>query len=396
MQKAKPYLVLLQFTFGMNYRNVLLGTVTATHFANDGLDMILPVILPILVEKFSLSFFQMGLVITSYFLSASLLQPLLGYASDVTGGKKIYLCGGLLILAISLYLIQFASNFIFTAVIAFIAGVGYSIYHPEGMAFIGYFFKKRRGLGMGIHGLGGSAGRAFFPLITATFVSLYGLGPSLFFVLLIGLGVSLFAFWTLKEISTPIDKKFPLKQIGWIVILVTIIHALGSAFFYGTISFVPTFFVNVLNADIIWSGLSIFIMTLAGLITQPVGGYLSDHVGRRKVLAISSFGSGMGFFVFLMLSPPISLIALASTGFFMFLGFPMPATIISDIIPKEALSTNIGIVSGIGGIGAVISPIIVGKFADQIGLHQALFVPILFIILSGVLTLLLPENKNNY
>ncbi len=249
---------------------------------------------------------------------------------------------------------------------------------------------------MGIHGLGGSAGRAFFPLITATFVSLYGLGPSLFFVLLIGLGVSLFAFWTLKEISTPIDKKFPLKQIGWIVILVTIIHALGSAFFYGTISFVPTFFVNVLNADIIWSGLSIFIMTLAGLITQPVGGYLSDHVGRRKVLAISSFGSGMGFFVFLMLSPPISLIALASTGFFMFLGFPMPATIISDIIPKEALSTNIGIVSGIGGIGAVISPIIVGKFADQIGLHQALFVPILFIILSGVLTLLLPENKNNY
>ena len=380
----------------MKYRGVLLGTVTTAHFINDGLDMVLPVILPILVEKFSLSFFQMGLIFTCYFISASLLQPILGYASDVTGRKKLYLCGGLIIFAISLYLMQFAGNFIFTAAIAFTAGVGYSIYHPEGTAFIGYFVKERRGLGMGIHGIGGSAGRAFFPLITSTLASLYGLGASLLVIMLIGVSASLLAFWALQEIIAPMDRKFALKHIGHVIVLLTLIQALRTAFFYGTVSFIPTFFVNVLHADVIWSGLSIFIMTLAGLVTQPIGGYLSDLIGRREILAISPLASGIGFFAFLMLPPPLSLVALGLTGFFIFLGFPMSATIISDTVPKEALSANVGVVSGIGGVGAIISPIIVGRFADQVGLRMALFIPISFTVIGGALTFLLSEKKRHY
>ena len=381
----------------MNYRSVLLGTITTAHFVNDGLDMVLPVILPILVIRYSLSFFQMGLVITSYFISASLLQPLFGYASDVTGGKRIYLCSGLLILASSLYLMQFAGNFMFTAITAFSAGIGYSIYHPEGIAFIGHFVKKRRGLRMGIHGLGGSAGRTFFPLITSALASLYGLGTSLFVILLIGASTSLLTFWILKEISASIDRKarIRLKHIGRFVIFLALIQALRTAFFWGTVSFVPAFFMSVLKADVIWSGLSVFIMTFAGLVTQPIGGHLSDLIGRHKVLAISSFGSSLGFFAFLLLSPPLSLVALGLTGFFIFLGFPMTATIISDTVPKGALSVNVGIVAGIGGVGGIISPIIVGRLADQFGLHTALFVPISFMVLSGALILRLPEKKSH-
>ena len=181
-------------TFDMNYQNHLLATVSVTHYVNDGLEMVLPVILPILVERYSLTFFQMGLIITSYFISASFLQPIIGYASDITGRKKLYLCSGLILLAFSLYMMQFAHNFFLMATCAFTAGLGYAIYHPEVIAFIGYHVKDRRGLGLGIHGLGGSAGRAFFPLLTSTIASLFGLGISLLAALVIGISASLLAF----------------------------------------------------------------------------------------------------------------------------------------------------------------------------------------------------------
>ena len=376
----------------MNYQKLLLGTITTTHLINDGLDMVLPVILPILVEKYSLSFFQMGLIITSYFVSASILQPFIGYASDITGRKKFYLCFGLMLFAVSLYMMQFTGSFIFTALASFSAGIGYSIYHPEGVAFIGYYVKNKRGLGMGIHGFGGSAGKALFPLITSALVSIYGLGNSLFAILLLTTIATFFAFFILRDINESSNNKFRLNQIGRVIALLSIILTLRSAFFYGTVSFIPTFFVKVLQADIIWSGVSVFIMMFAGLITQPIGGYLSDIIGRRKVYLISSFVSGIGFFAFLTLSPPISLIMLGITGFFIFLGFPMTFAIISDTIPYENMSLNVGIVSGIGGVGSVLSPMIVGRLADYFGLHSALYLPISFTIIAGVLTLFLPNK----
>ena len=379
-------------TFDMNYQNHLLATVSVTHYVNDGLDMVLPVILPILVERYSLTFFQMGLIITSYFISASFLQPIIGYASDITGRKKLYLCSGLILLAFSLYMMQFAHNFFLMATCAFTAGLGYAIYHPEVIAFIGYHIKDRRGLGLGIHGLGGSAGRAFFPLITSTIASLFGLGISLLAALVIGIFASLLAFLILREISEPLEKRLDFKQVGGIVILLSVILALRSAFFYGTVSFVPTYFVKVLNSDMVWSGLSVFIMMIAGLVTQPIGGHLSDIFGRRKVYAVSSFISGIGFIVFLVLPLPISLVALGITGFFIFLGFPMTFAIISDTIPKETMSGNTGIVSGIGGIGSVLSPMMVGLLADHFGLYLALFIPISFTIIAGILTLFLPKK----
>ena len=376
----------------MNYQNRLLATVSVTHYVNDGLDMVLPVILPILVVRYSLTFFQMGLIITSYFISASFLQPIIGYSSDITGRKKLYLCSGLILLAFSLYMMQYAHNFILMAICAFTAGLGYAIYHPEVIAFIGYHIKDRRGLGLGIHGLGGSAGKAFFPLMTSTIASLFGLGISLLAALVIGLVVSLSAFLILREISEPLEQGFDFRQIGRIVILLSVILALRSAFFYGTVSFVPTYFVKVLNSDIVWSGFSVFIMTVAGLITQPIGGLLSDIFGRRRVYAVSSFFSGIGFIVFLALPLPISLVALAITGFFIFLGFPMTFAIISDTIPKETMSGNTGIISGIGGIGSVLSPMMVGLLADNFGLYLALFFPISFTIIAGLLTLFLPKK----
>jgi len=377
----------------MKYRSVLLGTLSTTHFVNDGLDMVLPVILPIIVEKLSLSFYQMGLIIASYTISSSFLQPIAGYASDITGRKKLYLCGGLFIFTLSLFLMQYANNLTLMISTAFAAGLGYSIYHPEGVAFIGYSIRERRGLSMGIHGFGGSAGRAFFPLLTSMIASLYGLKFSLWFILFAGVIVSLMALIFLQEINTTVEKSYIFKTIGPIIIILTIISILRKAFFYGTVSFIPTLFVNVFQADLIWSGASVFIMMIAGLVTQPIGGHLSDHIGRRKVFAISSFGTSVSFLAFLITTPPLSLIGLGLSGFFIFLGFPILFTMLSDIVPREALSANVGFVSGIGGIGAIVSPIIIGGFADRFGLQQSLFIPIAFIFVAGILTFLLPKDK---
>ena len=66
-----------------------LGITVVAHFVNDGLDVVLPLIMPILVAKYALNLFEAGVILTCYSATTVVSQPLLGYVSDITGHKKI-------------------------------------------------------------------------------------------------------------------------------------------------------------------------------------------------------------------------------------------------------------------------------------------------------------------
>src|SRR5690554_6744395 len=60
----------------------ILFAIAFAHFMNDLLQIIIPSIYPVLKEKYSLSFSQIGMITFVYQITASLLQPVVGNLTD--------------------------------------------------------------------------------------------------------------------------------------------------------------------------------------------------------------------------------------------------------------------------------------------------------------------------
>ncbi|MES2748413.1 MAG: MFS transporter, partial [Bacteroidota bacterium] len=60
----------------------ILFSISFAHLINDLIQALIPSIYPILKENYHLSFTQIGLITFAFQLSASVLQPFVGYYTD--------------------------------------------------------------------------------------------------------------------------------------------------------------------------------------------------------------------------------------------------------------------------------------------------------------------------
>ncbi|PTT66604.1 MFS transporter, partial [Pseudomonas sp. HMWF007] len=60
----------------------IIGAVALAHLINDLIQSVLPSIYPMLKANYGLSFTQVGLITLTFQLTASLLQPWVGYHTD--------------------------------------------------------------------------------------------------------------------------------------------------------------------------------------------------------------------------------------------------------------------------------------------------------------------------
>jgi len=371
----------------------ILGTTVLAHIVNDGLDMGLPLIMPLLVTKYALSLFEAGAILTCYAATTVIFQPLLGYISDITGYKKIYLASGLFTIGAGLFLVQFAPSLPWLLLCSFLAGLGFSTYHPAAMSFINAAYTARRGFGLGFHGVGGSLGRGVYPAALGALLAAYGLGSALFLSVAIAFTAGIMVLRLPPSMGSRKARRFSLTST-YIILVTCVAFLLRTIAYAGTVNFIPTYLVRELHLDIAAAGLATSIMLILGIVSQPLGGYLSDKLGRRAVLGMSCFLMGVFFTLFLWIPHPASLIPLSLFGFCIFLGFPLPYAIVGDHVPKEVISTSLGIVSGVGGAGGIIAPLLVGRLGDQMGLGNAMLLVAFFAFAAAASCILLPKRTH--
>src|SRR4249919_3355582 len=73
----------------------ILAALSLSHLLNDVMQSLLPAVYPLLKEKYSLTYFQIGLITFSFQVTASLLQPLVGLYTDRRPWAYTLLCGTL-------------------------------------------------------------------------------------------------------------------------------------------------------------------------------------------------------------------------------------------------------------------------------------------------------------
>lgn len=369
-----------------------LGITVVAHFVNDGLDVVLPLIMPILVAKYALNLFEAGVILTCYSATTVVSQPLLGYVSDITGHKKIYLASGLILMGLGLYLVQFAPSLLWILFCSFLAGLGFSVYHPAAMSFINIAYGEKRGFGLGFHGVGGSLGRGVYPTALGILLAAYGFGSALISTLSMAIIVAILALRLPSSTGSRKAREFRLAS-GYVILITGAVFFLRTLAYAGTVNFIPTYLVRELHLDIAAAGIATSIMFILGIVSQPLGGHISDKIGRRAVLGMSCLLMGLSFVFFLWIPYPASLVFLSLFGFSIFLGFPLPYAIVGDHVPRETISTSLGLVSGLGSAGGIIAPLFVGGLGDHFGLGNAMFYASTFAFVAALMCIFLPKPK---
>src|SRR3989440_2783606 len=126
----------------------------------------------------------------------------------------------------------------------------------------------------------------------------------------------------------------------------------------------PKLVLSFLNNDMKraanWNGIFLTVFAVMQFFFSPVIGVLSDRIGRRPVLLLSSLGLGLDYIV----------MALAPTIGWLFLGriisgitassIPTAMAYIADVTPREKRASAFGLIGAAFGIGFTFGPVIGG------------------------------------
>ncbi|MFN3890564.1 MAG: MFS transporter [Beijerinckiaceae bacterium] len=355
---------------------VILWTMCLAHFLNDLLQSLLVAIFPILKDAYNLDFAQIGYIVLAFQLTASLLQPGVGYLTDkrpMPFGLAVGMCATLA----GLVMLAYASNYAVILIAAALVGTGSSIFHPEGSRVTRMASGGRHGMAQSIFQVGGNFGQAAGPLLAAFIVVPLGQRGIIWFAAVAVLAIIVLArigVWyrahiheaaarTKREVKAAAEAGItPRRVAGAISILLVLMF---SKAFYGaalgtfyTFYLIETFGVSVRDAQLL-----LFVYMAAVAVGVYVGGPLGDRMGRKNVIWFSILGA----LPFTIALPYVNLIGAATLT--VLIGLIMAASMSQILVyGLELAPRKVGTMAGLffgfsfgmGGLGAAV----LGHVAD--------------------------------
>lgn len=350
--------------------NILL--ISIAHFLHDVYSSFLAPILPLLIEKLSMSYAQAGFLTVIQRLP-SLLNPIVGLLADKFGPKFLVIFSPA-ITVIVMSLIGLAPNYIFLSIILLIMGISASMFHVPAPVMIKQISGDRIGKGMSFFMLGGELARSIGPLVILGAVSTWGLDGT-FKLIPFGLIASLLLYYSFRNINPPksterretkiLSKVFKEYKSLFIIIF-------GILFFTSIIKGTITTFLAVYltnQGESLWfAGAALSVFQLAGAGGTFFSGTVSDKIGRRKVLVFAALINPILLFLFVFTSGIISFILLLMLGFFLFAFTPVLLAIVNESKTDFPTFLN-GIFMTLNFLTSAITVSIIGFSADYFSLE---------------------------
>lgn len=132
--------------------------------------VILAALIPWLKPEFGLSYSQLGLLMTVFFVVSGVGQALAGFVVDRLGARTV-LFSGIALLGLSALMLSSAHSYAQLMLGALLAGCGNSVFHPADYTLLNQRVSKARlAHGFSVHGISGNIGWAMSPLFL-TFVA---------------------------------------------------------------------------------------------------------------------------------------------------------------------------------------------------------------------------------
>jgi len=377
----------------------VLAAISFCHLLNDMMQSLLPAIYPILKANYGLTFGQIGFLTFTFQVTASLLQPVIGFVTDKRP-QPYSLTVGMGFSLVGLLLLSQAGSYSLLLAAAALVGMGSAVLHPESSRVARMAAGNRPGLAQSLFQMGGNLGSSIGPLFAAVVVLRYGQGSVAWFALAAVLGMALlvgvgrwYAVHGMARIraQAPRDRTRTLSPRRVVTTLALLVALMLSKFVYtaSVTSYYTFYLIDRFELSVRAAQLYLFVYLAAIALGTLLGGSLGDRFGRKFVIWFSILGV-LPFTLALpyanlfwtgVLSVPIGLI-LASA-------FPAIVVYGQELVPFRVGTVAglfFGLAFGLGGIGAAL----VGQLADVTGI-QFVFKLCSFLPAIGLLAAFLPH-----
>ena len=378
----------------------VIGACALAHLINDLIQAVLPAIYPMLKLNYGLSFAQIGLITLTFQLTASLLQPWVGYHTD-RHPKPWLLPAGSVCTLVGILMLAFVGSFPAILLAAALVGIGSSTFHPEASRIARLASGGRYGLAQSTFQVGGNAGTAFGPLLAAAIIIPFGQGNVAWFGLFAAFAIVVLyglSRWYRHHLTL-----FKLKQGGAathglsagrvkFALLILALLVFSKYFYMASFTSYFTFFlIEKFDLSVASSQLYLFLFLGAVAAGTFFGGPIGDRIGRKQVIWFSILGVAP----FSLLLPHVDLFWTGVLS--MVIGFILASAFSAIVVfAQELMPGNVGMIAGLffglmfgfGGIGGAL----LGYLADIHGIEEV-FLLCSFLPLLGILTALLPSLK---
>jgi MFS family permease len=341
-------------------------------------------LLPFIRAEFNLSYTQSAFVVSAFTLSNAFSQLPAGFLADRIGTRAL-ITVGIVGVAVAGILVGLSQTYVLMLVFLMFMGLAGGGYHPAATPLISSAVEpNQRGRALGFHLIGGNAAFFLTPVIAGAIASanIFGLGWRGAFL---GLAVptaifGIFFYYFMKRrpgmsrsgpaTGKGFNETRPLPGYKRRLVSFLVLTVLGGGLGMSITAFLPLYVIDKFGASEQVAASLLSIIWSSGLWAGPVGGYLSDRIGRVPVIVATGLASAL--FIYLLNFAPW---AIAFMAVLLFIGIsnsmrmPVAEAFIIDQTTLRNRSTIYGMYYfTMGGTGAVFAPIM-GSIIDHWGFH---------------------------
>jgi MFS transporter, FSR family, fosmidomycin resistance protein len=377
----------------------ILAAISFCHLLNDMIQSLIPAIYPILKTSFNLNFAQLGLITLTYQMTASLLQPVVGYYTDKRP-KPYSLPAGMGLTLAGLLLLSIASNFEMLLMAGALVGTGSAVFHPESSRVARMASGGRPGLAQSVFQVGGNTGSSLGPLLAAFIVLPKGQSSIAWFTVAAFVAIILLrrvGDWyksnpgRMPKLRSHAGGRAAVSSRKVVISIVILIALVFSKYFYlvSLTSYYTFYLMSKFHVSVRASQVDLFVFLGAVALGTIIGGPVGDRVGRKYVI----WWSILGVLPFTLLLPYANLfwtrVLSVVIGVILASAFPAILVYAQDLVAgKVGMISGLffGLAFGMAGIGAAL----LGELADATNIYFVYRV-CSFLPALGILTWFLPN-----
>lgn len=354
----------------------VIGLVGLAHGTSHFSHLLLAPLFPIFMRDFGLSYSDVGLLMSIFFVISGSGQAMSGFLVDRVGARPV------LFAAIGCFLLaslaaSMATGYAGLVLVAVLAGLGNAPFHPADFTILNQRVSPPRlGYAFSAHGLTGNLGWALAPAFLVGITALADWRTAYQAAAVLYVAVLSLLFWQRKRLRTEVlvrhadaprgsDLAFMKLPVVWWCFAFFLLSTMTLAVVQ---SFAPSILKQLHGVSVEAATLTVSAYMLCGALGMFVGGFVaatSKHSDRVVAWAMTAGAVLLLVCATGWLNATGTMVVLAATGFAVGVGGPSRDMMIKKATPKGATGRVYGTVYSGLDVGFAVSPMVFGLFMDR-------------------------------
>jgi FSR family fosmidomycin resistance protein-like MFS transporter len=358
----------------------VIGLVGVAHGTSHFFHLILAPLFPWLKQAFDLSYAQLGLLVSAFFVVSGIGQAIAGFVVDRIGAW-IVLMAGVGLLAVAALGLAGSQSYAMLLLFSGVAGLGNSVFHPADFTILNRRVSvPRLGHAFSLHGIFGSLGWAAAPVFLAGLAALIGwrvallAAAGLALAVLAALGMSRALLDTREAHGHPQQARGDggehvlsfLRLPGvWMCFAFFFITAMALG---GIQSFAPSALVDLYGVPVALATTALTAYMLAQASGMLAGGFLAARTSYHERVIAGAFTVSGALCVLVAsgaIAPATTVLMLALIGFGAGIAGPSRDLLVRAAAPRGATGRVYGVVYSGLDVGMSIAPLLFGAMMDS-------------------------------